>query len=98
MWSARSMILRRLMFHRRRSLLFAVALTVSMMASGLLAQEDGPPPDGRGAQGGRGARGGRGGGGRGNTREIVGLGPTTEQSAPKKGKALHKQNCSTFKD
>ena len=83
------------MFHRSRSLLFAVALTVSVMASGLLAQEDGPPPDGRGAQGGRGGRGGRGGGGRGNTREFLGLGPAPDQAAAKKGEPLYKQNCST---
>jgi cytochrome c oxidase cbb3-type subunit 3 len=83
------------MFDRSRSLLFAVALTVSVMASGLLAQEDGPPPDGRGAQGGRGGRGGRGGGGRGNTREFLGLGPAPDQAAAKKGEPLYKQNCST---
>ena len=83
------------MFDRSRSLLFAVALTVSVMASGLLAQEDGPPPDGRGAQGGRGGRGGRGGGGRGNTREFLGLGPAPDQAAAKKGEPIYKQNCST---
>ena len=83
------------MFDRRRSFLFAAALALSMLASSLLAQEDAPPPAGRGAQGGRGGRGGRGGGGRGNTREFLGLGPAPDEAAAKKGEPLYKQNCST---
>jgi mono/diheme cytochrome c family protein len=83
------------MFDRRGTFLFAAALALSMMASSLLAQEDVPPPAGRGAQGGRGGRGGRGGGGRGNTREFLGLGPAPDEAAAKKGEPLYKQNCST---
>src|SRR3954454_300090 len=81
-------IVRSLMFDRRRSFLFAVALALSMMAPSLLAQEDAPSPAGRGAQGGRGGRGGRGGGGRGNTREFLGLGPAPDEAAAKKGEPL----------
>jgi cytochrome c oxidase cbb3-type subunit III len=83
------------MLDLRRSFLFAAALALSMAASSLPAQEDAPPPAGRGAQGGRGGRGGRGGGGRGNTREFLGLGPAPDEAAARKGEPLYKQNCST---
>jgi cytochrome c oxidase cbb3-type subunit 3 len=84
------------MFDHRSTFLFAAALAMSMMASSLLAQEDSPPPAGRGAQGGRGGRGGRGGGGgRAGTREFLGLGPAPDEAAAKKGEPVYKQNCST---
>jgi cytochrome c oxidase cbb3-type subunit III len=87
---------RGLRFGRRGSFLWAAAMTLSILASGLAAQEDAPPAAGRGAQGGRGGRGGRGGGGgRAGTREFLGLGTAPDEAAAKKGEPLYKQNCST---
>jgi len=86
------MIGTRIVSHPGRSLMLAAALTLTVMASSLLAQEDAPPATGRGAAGGR---GGRGGGGRAGTREFLGLGPTPDEAAAKKGEPVYKQNCAT---
>jgi cytochrome c oxidase cbb3-type subunit III len=70
--------------------MLAVALAAGIAAPLLLAQEDMPPPGGRGG-GGRGGRGGRGG----STREFLGLGPAPDEAAAKKGEPLYKQYCAT---
>ena len=78
-------------------LILAASLAMSLTASVLLAQEDGPPAGRGGTQGGRGGgRGGRGGaGGARGTREFLGLGPAPDEAAAKKGEPLYKQNCGT---
>jgi cytochrome c oxidase cbb3-type subunit III len=76
----------------RSGWILAIALVTGIAAPLVYAQEDMPPPGGRGGgQGGRGGRGGRGG----TTREFLGLGPAPDEAAAKKGEPLYKQNCAT---
>jgi len=79
----------------RCACILGAALMLTLVAPGLLAQEDIPPAGRGGAQGGRGGRGGGRGGRGGSTREFLGLGPAPDEAAAKKGEPLYKQNCGT---